>query len=125
MVPRVATLRDGAHSSLLTRSWIRRVSKQSVPARNSAPPSVGRNIILLREYREAYSLRVAAADVAGLIDIDGVAASLSALAQALLCQALTLAERTLRTPEQPQTDTELGIVAYGKLGSQELGYHSG
>ena len=78
----------------------------------------------LREYREAYSLRVAAADVAGLIDIDGVAASLSALAQALLCQALTLAERTLRTPEQPQTDTELGIVAYGKLGSQELGYHS-
>ena len=78
----------------------------------------------LREYREAYSLRVAAADVAGLIDIDGVTASLSALAQALLCQALTLAERTLQAPKQPQTDTELGIVAYGKLGSQELGYHS-
>ena len=78
----------------------------------------------LREYRQAYSLRVAAADVAGLIDIDGVAASLSALAQALLCQALTLAERTLQTAEPPQTDTELGIVAYGKLGSRELGYHS-
>jgi len=78
----------------------------------------------LREYRQAYSLRVAAADVAGLIDIDSVAASLSALAQALLCQALALAERTLKTREQPPSDTQLGIIAYGKLGSRELGYHS-
>ncbi len=78
----------------------------------------------LREYRQAYSLRVAAADVAGLIDIDGVAASLSALAQAMLSQALTLAERTLQAPKPPPADTELAIIAYGKLGSRELGYHS-
>ena len=78
----------------------------------------------LREYRQAYSLRIAAADVAGLLEIDTVAASLSALAEALLCQALIIAQRTLKTPSAPQQDAELGIIAYGKLGSRELGYHS-
>ncbi len=78
----------------------------------------------LREYRQAYSLRIAAADVAGLLEIDTAAASLSALAEALLCQALAVAGRTLKTPKAPQQDAELGIIAYGKLGSRELGYHS-
>jgi glutamate-ammonia-ligase adenylyltransferase len=78
----------------------------------------------LREYRQAYSLRIAAADVAGLVEIDTAAASLSALAEALLCQALAVAGRTLKTPKAPQQDAELGIIAYGKLGSRELGYHS-
>jgi glutamate-ammonia-ligase adenylyltransferase len=79
---------------------------------------------MLREYRQAYSLRIAAADVAGLLEIDTAAASLSALAEALLCQALAVAGRTLKTPKAPQPDAELGIIAYGKLGSRELGYHS-
>ena len=78
----------------------------------------------LREYRQAYSLRIAAADVAGLLEIDTAAASLSALAEALLCQALAVAGRTLKTLKAPQQDAELGIIAYGKLGSRELGYHS-
>ena len=78
----------------------------------------------LREYRQAYSLRIAAADVAGLLEIDTAAASLSALAEALLCQALAVAGRTLKTPKAPQQDAALGIIAYGKLGSRELGYHS-
>ena len=79
---------------------------------------------VLREYRQAYSLRIAAADVAGLLEIDTVAASLSALAEALLCHALAVAGRTLKTLKAPQQDAELGIIAYGKLGSRELGYHS-
>ena len=79
---------------------------------------------VLREYRQAYSLRIAAADVAQLLDIETAAASLSALAEAVLCQALVVAQRTLKTPTAPQEYAELGIIAYGKLGSQELGYHS-
>ena len=79
---------------------------------------------VLREYRQAYSLRIAAADLAGLLEIDTAAASLSALAEALLCHALAVAGRTLKTPKAPQQDAELGIIAYGKLGSRELGYHS-
>jgi len=79
---------------------------------------------VLREYRQAYSLRIAAADVAQLLDIETAAASLSALAEAVLCHALVIAQRTLKTPTAPQEHAELGIIAYGKLGSQELGYHS-
>ena len=79
---------------------------------------------VLREYRQAYSLRIAAADVAQLLDIETAAASLSALAEAVLCHALVIAQRTLKTPTAPQEYAELGIIAYGKLGSQELGYHS-
>ena len=77
----------------------------------------------LREFRQAYTLRVAAADIAGLIDTKTVALSLSALAGALLDESLKLAEATLTTVERP-SDTDLGIIAYGKLGSEELGYHS-
>ena len=79
---------------------------------------------ILREYRQAYSLRIAAADVAQLLEIETAAASLSALAEAVLCHALVIAERTLKTPAAPHESAELGIIAYGKLGSQELGYHS-
>ena len=77
----------------------------------------------LREFRQAYTLRVAAADIAGLIDTKTVALSLSALASALLDESLKLAEATLDTVERP-SDIDLGIIAYGKLGSEELGYHS-
>ena len=79
---------------------------------------------LLREYRQAYSLRIAAADVAQLLEIKTAAASLSALAEAVVCHALIIAQRTLKTPMAPHESAELGIIAYGKLGSQELGYHS-
>ena len=78
----------------------------------------------LREYRQGYSLRVAAADIAQLIDIDVVSKSLSALAQALLCQALTHAVSTLDQVSAPDQVPDLGIIAYGKLGSMELGYNS-
>ncbi|MBT6066152.1 MAG: bifunctional [glutamate--ammonia ligase]-adenylyl-L-tyrosine phosphorylase/[glutamate--ammonia-ligase] adenylyltransferase [Proteobacteria bacterium] len=78
---------------------------------------------VLREFRQAYTLRVAAADIAGLIDTKTVALSLSALASALLDESLKLAEATLDTVERP-SDIDLGIIAYGKLGSEELGYHS-
>lgn len=79
---------------------------------------------ILREYRQGYSLRIAAADIAGLIDINVISGSLSALAQALLCQALKLAVSTLEGVEMPGQIADLGIIAYGKLGSMELGYHS-
>ncbi len=77
----------------------------------------------LREFRQAYTLRVAAADLAGLINTPEVATALSALAEAVLTQSLHLAQRTLNNIEQP-TRAALGIIAYGKLGSGELGYHS-
>lgn len=77
----------------------------------------------LREFRQAFTLRVAAADIAGLIDTRTVASALCGLAQAVLTESLGLAERTLKTVDRPPNG-DLGIVAYGKLGSEELGYHS-
>jgi glutamine synthetase adenylyltransferase len=64
----------------------------------------------LREYRQGYSLRVAAADIAQLIDIDVVSKSLSALAQALLCQALTHAVSTLDRISAPRRFQTLALL---------------
>ena len=83
-----------------------------------------RDMDLLREYRWGYNLRVGAADIAGLLSVRDVSRALSALAEALVEQALDSARNTLIPSLLDIDTTELGIVAYGKLGSGELGYNS-
>ncbi|GIT49702.1 MAG: hypothetical protein Ct9H300mP14_16300 [Gammaproteobacteria bacterium] len=53
-----------------------------------------------------------------------VSHALSALAEALVGQALDSAHKTLVPPLLDIDTAELGIIAYGKLGSGELGYNS-
>jgi glutamate-ammonia-ligase adenylyltransferase len=79
---------------------------------------------LLREYRQGYSLRVAAADVAGLLEVEAVSRALCALAEAVLDQALVLSRSGLTLAAPASGEEDIGIVAYGKLGSLELGYNS-
>ena len=79
---------------------------------------------LLREYRWGYSLRVGAADIAGLLDVNTISGALSALAEAVLEHGLALARNSLTLAPPKDSRWRFGVVAYGKLGSQELGYNS-
>jgi glutamate-ammonia-ligase adenylyltransferase len=87
---------------------------------------------LLREFRQAASLHVAAADVTDLLPLMRVGDQLSELAEALLEQVFKLSwaylvEKHGRPPCTQSDDiNECGftILAYGKLGGLELGYGS-
>lgn len=84
---------------------------------------------VLREVRHGQSLRVAAADVSGLIDCVEVGRRLSLVAEITLSRTIELCidglGQTVGSPSvKGGTRATLGVVAYGKLGSQELGYNS-
>ncbi len=86
----------------------------------------------LREFRHGHVLRVAAADIAGQLDGAQISRQLCNLAQAILARTASLAHDGLRgrygepccQGEAGSRPAALGIVAYGKLGSMELGYNS-
>jgi len=79
----------------------------------------------LRELRHAAVMKVAAADVSGLLDVIEVGHRLSGIAETTLKHTLNCAIANL-APQigTPAGGAQPGIVAYGKLGSMELGYHS-
>ena len=78
----------------------------------------------LREFRQGYTLRLAAADIASTISQTEVSVALSSLAEALLAQSLESSAASLQ-PASASIDMEgIAVVAYGKLGSRELGYNS-
>ena len=91
---------------------------------NANSTDLERDMDLLREFRWGYNLRVSAADIAGLLSVHDVSHALSALAEALVGKALDSAHKTLVPPLLDIDTAELGIIAYGKLGSGELGYNS-
>jgi [glutamine synthetase] adenylyltransferase / [glutamine synthetase]-adenylyl-L-tyrosine phosphorylase len=85
---------------------------------------------VLRELRHGYALRVAMADVLGLAKDDEVRAALSGIAEVIVRAALRLAVDGLAprfgrpADETPGDPPGLAVIAYGKLGSRELGYHA-
>jgi len=86
----------------------------------------------LRQFKQSNVLRVAAADVSGQLDVGAVTGHLSAIAEVALGRVLRLAWRDLEARHGRPRSTRAGervdagfcIVAYGKLGSRELGYGS-
>ncbi len=77
----------------------------------------------LRRYKDGEVLRIAIHDIAGALPLAGVAAQLTALAEACLARCLTLAEEEARARGRLPPE-RLCVVAMGKLGGRELGYHS-
>ncbi|MDJ0957867.1 MAG: bifunctional [glutamate--ammonia ligase]-adenylyl-L-tyrosine phosphorylase/[glutamate--ammonia-ligase] adenylyltransferase [Arenicellales bacterium] len=94
------------------------------------PDDLEQQMDVLREVCHGQSLRVAAADVSGLIDWVEVGRRLSMVAETMLTRTVDLcvtgAAKTLGRPSVAPgaSPATLGIVAYGKLGSMELGYNS-
>ena len=85
----------------------------------------------LRQFKQTNVLRVAAADVAGVIPVMVVSDYLTEIAETVIAEALRLAARDLSgrygTPVfdgQPAEALPFAVIAYGKLGGLELGYGS-
>jgi glutamate-ammonia-ligase adenylyltransferase len=85
----------------------------------------------LRQFKQANTLRVAAADVMEAVPLMVVSDHLTELAEVLLDESLTLAWRHMigrhgrpACGEGRACDTGFAIIAYGKLGGIELGYGS-
>ncbi len=76
----------------------------------------------LRRAHHAEVFRTLVRDVEGHITVEEVADDLSALADATLSCALQWSWRHLKTAHRPEP--QLAVIAYGKLGSKELGYGS-
>jgi [glutamine synthetase] adenylyltransferase / [glutamine synthetase]-adenylyl-L-tyrosine phosphorylase len=76
----------------------------------------------LRRAHHAEVFRTLVRDVEGHITVEEVADDLSALADATLSCALRWAWKHLKSAHRPEA--RFGIIAYGKLGSKELGYGS-
>jgi glutamate-ammonia-ligase adenylyltransferase len=87
---------------------------------------------LLREFRHGHVLRVAASDIGRGLEPEEIGGYLSEIAEVIVAQALALAQHDLLLKHGRPTLTQDGrtdypgfaVVAYGKLGSLELGYTS-
>lgn len=84
----------------------------------------------LRIFKQSHTLRIAAADVAGLLPLMKVSDRLTYLAETVLDAVLSLSwahlENKYGLPGGVSADRRKGfaVVAYGKLGGYELGYGS-
>jgi glutamate-ammonia-ligase adenylyltransferase len=84
----------------------------------------------LRRFKHLETLRIGIHDMGGVLSLEEGMAQLSALAEALLTHALTLARREVRrrfgVPVVAGTGQEASffVLGMGKLGSEELSYHS-
>ncbi|SMF95089.1 glutamate-ammonia-ligase adenylyltransferase [Methylomagnum ishizawai] len=87
-------------------------------------------MIVLRQFKQANVLRVAAADLSGAIPIMVVSDYLTTIAETVLAEALAQSWRMTAAKHGPPpcagSDQACGfaVVAYGKLGGFELGYGS-
>ncbi len=77
----------------------------------------------LRRYKDEEVLRIAMLDIAGSITLSSVSEQLTDLAERLLRAALDLAEVEARAKAR-MPPGRLCVIAMGKLGGRELGYHS-
>ncbi|MCX2962408.1 bifunctional [glutamate--ammonia ligase]-adenylyl-L-tyrosine phosphorylase/[glutamate--ammonia-ligase] adenylyltransferase [Rodentibacter caecimuris] len=83
----------------------------------------------LRQFKQAILLRVAAADILGVLPVMKVSDHLTYLAEAIIASVINLAWKQVSTrfgvPQHLQ-DGEKGflVIGYGKLGGIELGYKS-
>lgn len=82
----------------------------------------------LRQYKQAHQLRIAAADITGVLPLMKVSDHLTYLAGALVNVVVQLAwEQMVARYGEPQHDGEgngFAVLGYGKLGGLELGYGS-
>lgn len=83
----------------------------------------------LRQFKQAQQLRIASADVVGVLPITKVSDHLTALAEALIDEVVNQAWQQMVTRHgKPQSleaqEKGFVVVGYGKLGGIELGYSS-
>lgn len=84
----------------------------------------------LRQFKQAQQLRIAAADVSGVLPVTEVSDHLTALAQAIITEVVNIAWQQVSVrfgvPKATVGSEEKGfaVIGYGKMGGTELGYSS-
>ncbi len=100
---------------------------RELTARLGAAQDYESELDILRRFRNEEFLRIGVHDIQGELRPADVCAQLSALADVCLAQALGLAwrdvTRRLGLPPDPPSEG-LAVIAMGKLGGEELNYHS-
>ncbi len=81
-------------------------------------------VVAVRGLRRTELLRVACADLLGLVDQQQVGAALSDVAAAVLAAALSTAMSKLQTERRAPLPIRFAILAMGRLGGAEQGYGS-
>jgi glutamate-ammonia-ligase adenylyltransferase len=82
-------------------------------------PDVRGAVAAARSMRRHELLRVASADVLGMLDVPTVCAALTSVAGSVLSAALAAVLRT-----KGEASAKLAVIGMGRLGGQELGYGS-
>jgi glutamate-ammonia-ligase adenylyltransferase len=78
----------------------------------------------IRSFRQQEFLRVAIADLAGDLDLEGVQVELTGLAEAILREALQLARDEVAIRHPAAAKLKLCAIAMGRLGAGEMSYNS-
>ncbi len=85
----------------------------------------------LRQFKQSQQLRIAAADIAGVLPVSKVSEHLTALAEATIAEVIGLAWQKVSDRFGVPTscldgnkEKGFGVIAYGKTGGVELGYSS-
>ncbi|MCW2570220.1 MAG: (Glutamate--ammonia-ligase) adenylyltransferase [Frankiales bacterium] len=81
-------------------------------------------VAAVRGLRRQELLRIASADLLGLLDAPGVGRALSEVAGATIAAALEVASRKIETERRGPLPMRLAVIAMGRLGGQEQGYGS-
>jgi len=84
----------------------------------------------LRLFKQAQQLRIAAADIAQVLDVNKVSKHLTALAEGMIDEVINLAWQQVSerfgvpVSTLGRNDKGFGVIAYGKTGGSELSYGS-
>lgn len=113
-------------------SYLEMEQQLDIAACRYADDDLEQQMDVLRHFKYSHILRIAALDVAGDLDVFSISSHLSQLAELILHRVYQIAMMdTVEKFGRPvcQTDKgvyypQLAIIAYGKLGGQELGYNS-
>jgi len=98
--------------------------RDELAGRVSASDDFEARLDALRSFRQQEFLRVAIADLAGDLDLEGVQVELTGLAEAVLREALQLARDEVAIRHPAAAKLALCAIAMGRLGAGEMSYNS-
>ncbi len=81
-------------------------------------------VVTARGQRRAELLRIACADLLGLLDVDAVGVALSEVTEATLAAALVTAFAAVAERRGSKPAMRMSVIAMGRLGGREVGYAS-
>jgi [glutamine synthetase] adenylyltransferase / [glutamine synthetase]-adenylyl-L-tyrosine phosphorylase len=114
----------------LVRSDLARIHRTSAELRDELAGLVGASadfearLDAIRSFRQQEFLRIAIADLAGDLELEGVQIELTGLAETVLREALQLARDETAKRYPLVTDLRLSTIAMGRLGAGEMSYNS-